>query len=55
MLDVNCPWDLPEAIKMGKAFEEFDLYWYEEPIWPGDDYQALKKVLVGSEYPDCCR
>lgn len=44
MLDVTCPWDMVSAIEMGKKFEQFNLWWYEEPVWPADDYSALAKV-----------
>ena len=36
MVDANGAWDVPVAIKMGRAMERFDIYWYEEPISPDD-------------------
>ena len=36
MVDANGAWDVPIAIKMGRAMERFDIYWYEEPISPDD-------------------
>ena len=51
MLDVNCPWDVPEAIEMSKRFEPFNLYWYEEPVWPGDDYDGLAEVRAAVNIP----
>jgi L-alanine-DL-glutamate epimerase-like enolase superfamily enzyme len=44
LLDVNCQWDVTDAIRMGRLFEPFNLYWYEEPVWPGDDYRGLSEV-----------
>jgi D-galactarolactone cycloisomerase len=40
MVDANGAWDVPTAVKMGRALEPFDVYWYEEPVCPDD--------LVGS-------
>ncbi len=44
LLDVNCAWNVPEAIEMGKRFQQYNLYWYEEPIFPADNYDGLKEV-----------
>lgn len=35
--------DIPTAVKIGKALEEFDIYWFEEPI-PPDDKEGLREV-----------
>ncbi len=51
LLDVNCAWDVPDAIRMGQLFEPFQLYWYEEPVWPGDDYEGLAEVRAGVNIP----
>ena len=51
LLDVNCAWDALDAVRMGKRFEPFGLYWYEEPAWPGDDYRALADVRAGVDIP----
>ncbi|WP_217363411.1 mandelate racemase/muconate lactonizing enzyme family protein [Pantoea sp. CCBC3-3-1] len=32
MVDVNQQWDRPTALRMGKALEEFNLQWIEEPL-----------------------
>jgi len=36
MVDANGAWDVPTAVKMGRAMEPFDIYWYEEPVSPDD-------------------
>ncbi len=36
MVDANGAWDVPTAIKMGRALEPSDIYWYEEPVCPDD-------------------
>lgn len=32
MVDANQQWDRPTALRMGRALEEFDLVWIEEPL-----------------------
>jgi L-alanine-DL-glutamate epimerase-like enolase superfamily enzyme len=44
MVDTNCPWSAEDAAAMAKAFLPYDLLWLEEPVWPPDDYAALKRV-----------
>jgi D-galactarolactone cycloisomerase len=36
MVDANGAWDVPTAVKVGRALEPFDVYWYEEPVSPDD-------------------
>ena len=36
MIDANGAWDVATAVKMARAFEPFDIYWYEEPVSPDD-------------------
>ncbi len=35
--------DIPTAVKVGRALEVFDLFWFEEPI-PPDDLNGLREV-----------
>ncbi len=51
MLDVNCPWSPQEAIRMGRAFEPYNLAWFEEPVWPPEDYRGLAEVSAALETP----
>jgi L-alanine-DL-glutamate epimerase-like enolase superfamily enzyme len=44
MVDTNCPWSADDAIAMARAFAPHDLLWLEEPVWPPDDYPALRLV-----------
>jgi len=49
MVDANGAWDVPTAIKMGRAFEPCDIYWYEEPVCPDDlagSAQVADKVTI---------
>lgn len=34
MVDANCAFDEMEALRRGHAFEELDVYWFEEPLKP---------------------
>jgi D-galactarolactone cycloisomerase len=43
-MDVNCSWSLDEAVKMADQFRKYDLYWFEEPLWPPEDYVALASL-----------
>jgi L-alanine-DL-glutamate epimerase-like enolase superfamily enzyme len=36
MLDIGLVWNVTQARKMTRRFEEFDLFWLEEPLPPGD-------------------
>ncbi len=36
MVDANGAWDVPTAVKMGRAMEAYDIYWFEEPVCPDD-------------------
>jgi L-alanine-DL-glutamate epimerase-like enolase superfamily enzyme len=51
MLDVNCPWSPREAIRMGRALEPYGLAWFEEPVWPPEDYRGLAEVSAALETP----
>jgi L-alanine-DL-glutamate epimerase-like enolase superfamily enzyme len=44
MLDVNCPWSVAEALEMAKQFRRFELSWFEEPVWPPEDFAGLAEV-----------
>lgn len=42
-VDANGAWDVPTAIRMGRALEPLGLYWYEEPVCP-DDIRGSARV-----------
>jgi len=49
MVDANGAWDVPTAVKMGRAMEPFDIYWYEEPVSPDDlmgSAEVAAKVMI---------
>ncbi|MCL7398473.1 MAG: mandelate racemase/muconate lactonizing enzyme family protein [Thaumarchaeota archaeon] len=44
MVDINCGYDRPTAIKFAEIFEENEVFWYEEPLPPFDleGYKLLR-------------
>ena len=55
MIDVNMGWSADVAIQMGRKFQDYDVYWLEEPVVP-DDFagylriaRALDLRIVGGE------
>jgi L-alanine-DL-glutamate epimerase-like enolase superfamily enzyme len=43
MIDVNMGWSADVAIQMGRKFEQYDIYWLEEPV-PADDFAGYQRV-----------
>jgi galactonate dehydratase len=52
-LDFHGRLDVESAIRIGRLLEPFDLYFYEEPIPPGDD-EELAYVRSRVNIPICC-
>lgn len=50
MLDVNCPWTVPEALARTKALGDLDLLWLEEPVWPPENYRGLAALRKQGVY-----
>jgi L-alanine-DL-glutamate epimerase-like enolase superfamily enzyme len=44
MLDVNCAFTAAEAPAIAERLKPYDLDWFEEPIFPPDDYAALARL-----------
>ncbi|MFC7198698.1 mandelate racemase/muconate lactonizing enzyme family protein [Halospeciosus flavus] len=36
LVDVNCGYDYPEALRVGRMLADYDVFWYEEPLSPYD-------------------
>ena len=51
MVDTNCPWTRDEARQMLNDWEEFNLYWVEEPINPPEDFESLSNLRSDSFIP----
>jgi len=43
-VDVNCEWSPDDAIAAAKRFRAYDLEWLEEPVFPPEDFRALRAV-----------
>jgi L-alanine-DL-glutamate epimerase-like enolase superfamily enzyme len=50
MVDANCAYRYYQAIQMAKRIEEYDIYWFEEPVAP-DDYDGHRKVAQATSIP----
>lgn len=50
MVDANCAYRHYEAITLAKRIEEFDIYWFEEPVAP-DDYDGHRKIAQATSIP----
>ncbi len=55
MIDVNMGWSADVAIQMGRKFQDYDVYWLEEPV-PPQDFAGYKRIaraldlrIVGGE------
>ena len=44
MVDVNGHFDLEDAIAFGHSIEKYNIFWYEEPVRPMRDLEAIKNV-----------
>ncbi|MBY5460843.1 mandelate racemase/muconate lactonizing enzyme family protein [Rhizobium leguminosarum] len=44
MVDANCAWTATEAFGLRTVFKECDLLWVEEPVFPPDDYAAMRVI-----------
>ncbi len=51
MVDTNCPWTVWQAIEIARAVDEYDLTWFEEPVWPPNDYDGLAQVRLEGGLP----
>tara|TARA_Y100000590_G_scaffold208274_2_gene235878 strand:+ start:3652 stop:4752 length:1101 start_codon:yes stop_codon:yes gene_type:complete len=50
MVDANNAYTYSEAIRIAKRLEEFDIFWFEEPVAP-DDYRGHKLVADATSIP----
>ena len=59
LLDVNCEWNVPDAIAIGKRLAPMGLAWFEEPVFPPEDGAGLRAVGEACGIPiaageNCC-
>lgn len=50
MVDANQAFDESEALRRGRAYEKYDIYWFEEPM-PPQFTDALKRLSVSLDIP----
>ena len=50
MVDANCAYRYYEAIQLAKRIEEYDPFWFEEPVAP-DDYEGYHKLAQATTIP----
>jgi len=50
MIDANYSMSVEQAIELAKAVEQYDIYWFEEPIIP-DDYKGFAKISDATGMP----
>jgi L-alanine-DL-glutamate epimerase-like enolase superfamily enzyme len=50
LVDANCAYRSYEAIQFAKRIEEFDIFWFEEPVAP-DDYAGSRKLARATSIP----
>ena len=51
MIDVNGHFDTIEGIAFGKAIADCDIYWYEEPVHPVRNHDAISRVASAQPIP----
>ncbi len=44
MMDTNCPWTVDEALAIADGVRPYSLHWFEEPVWPPEDFAGLAQV-----------
>jgi len=50
MVDANYAFEVDQAITAAKAFEPYDIYWFEEPIIP-DNYAGYATIAASTDIP----
>ncbi|HLG51287.1 MAG: mandelate racemase/muconate lactonizing enzyme family protein [Chloroflexi bacterium] len=50
MVDANCAYRAYQAIQLARRIEEYDIYWFEEPVAP-DDYEGHARLAAQTSIP----
>jgi L-alanine-DL-glutamate epimerase-like enolase superfamily enzyme len=50
-VDAAARWNKSEAIQMANKFEKVGVGFVEQPLWPVDDYESLRKVTAAVNIP----
>lgn len=51
MVDANCPWGIDDAVSVARLLLKYQIEWFEEPVWPPEDYKALAQVRSKVDMP----
>ena len=52
MVDVNCHWTTPEeALEAARSFAPYNPAWFEEPLYPPDDFEGLAAIRAAAGMP----
>ncbi|MAO89498.1 MAG: hypothetical protein CL880_03040 [Dehalococcoidia bacterium] len=50
LVDANCAYNCYEAIDLARKIENYNIFWFEEPL-PPDDYEGYKKLSQSTVIP----
>ncbi|MFN8526208.1 MAG: mandelate racemase/muconate lactonizing enzyme family protein [Chloroflexota bacterium] len=50
LVDANCAYRSYQAIQIAKRMEEYDIFWFEEPVAP-DDYEGHRRLADATTIP----
>lgn len=50
LVDANCAYSVPDALRFADRIRELDVYWFEEPVLP-DDYAGMREITRHSSIP----
>ncbi|MBM4419586.1 MAG: mandelate racemase/muconate lactonizing enzyme family protein [Chloroflexi bacterium] len=50
LVDANCAYRFYEAIQFARRIEQYDIFWFEEPVAP-DDYEGHRKLAEQTSIP----
>lgn len=50
MVDANCAYRHYQAIQFARRIEEYDIFWFEEPV-AADDYEGSRKLAEATSIP----
>lgn len=53
MCELHSLWNLPSAIKICQALEQYDILWAEDPLCKMDNIQALQELRSKTRVPIC--
>jgi L-alanine-DL-glutamate epimerase-like enolase superfamily enzyme len=50
LMDANCAYRYYDAIQLAQRAEEYEPFWFEEPVQP-DDYDGFRKIAAATSIP----